>query len=141
MATVDVQQDFALPIDRVYAYLSEHEHLGPLFGAKITRLKDGVTERNGVGSVRMLKIGPLPALQETIVEAAPNALIRYRITEGGQPIRDHEGVMRFTSTPDGGTHLDYTINLGSSVPLVDRIVAAGLTRNIRRGLTRVDSLA
>ncbi len=141
MQTVDVQQDFSLPIDRVYAFLSEHENLGPLFGATITRLKDGTTERNGVGSVRRLKIGPLPALQETIVEAVPNALIRYRITEGGAPIRDHEGVMRFTPTPSGGTHLDYTIRLGSSVPLADLIVKLGLTRNIKRGLRTVDTLA
>ena len=141
MQTVDVQQDFSLPVDRVYAYLSEHEHLGPLFGATITRVKDGDTDRNGVGSVRRLKIGPLPSLQETIVEAVPNALIRYRITHGGRPIRDHEGVMRFTSKPDGGTHLDYQIRLGSEVPLVDRIVKAGLTRNIRRGLKQVEDKA
>ena len=141
MQTVDVQQDFSLPVARVYAYLSEHENLGPLFGATITRVKDGDTERNGVGSVRQLKIGPLPPLQETIVEAVPDALIRYRITQGGAPIRDHEGVMRFTSTPSGGTHLDYQIRLGSSVPLADRIVKAGLTRNIKRGLKRVETLA
>jgi uncharacterized protein YndB with AHSA1/START domain len=141
MQTVDVQQDFSLPVDRVYAYLSEHEHLGALFGATITRVKDGDTERNGVGSVRRLKIGPLPSLQETVVEAVPNALIRYRITQGGRPIRDHEGVMRFTTTPDGGTHLDYQIRLGSEVPLVDRIVKAGLTRNIRRGLRQVQDKA
>ena len=141
MATVDVQQDFALPVGRVYAYLAEHEHLGPLFGAKITRVCDGDTERNGVGSVRELKIGPLPPLQETVVEAVPDELIRYRITKGGAPIKDHEGVMRFTSTPSGGTHLHYTIHLGSSVPLVDKVVAAGLTRNVRRGLATVDAKA
>ena len=141
MQTVDVQQDFSLPVDRVYAYLSEHEHLGPLFGATITRVKDGDTERNGVGSVRRLKIGPLPSLLETITEVVPNALIRYRITQGGRPIRDHEGVMRFTSTPGGGTHLDYQIRLRSEVPLVDRIVKAGLTRNISRGLKQVEDKA
>lgn len=141
MKTVHVEHDFALPVDRVYAYLSEHENLGPLFGATITRLKDGDTERNGVGSVRRLKIGPLPSLQETVVEAVPNALIRYRITQGGRPIRDHEGVMRFTSTPAGGTHLDYEIRLGSEVPLADLVVKAGLTRNIRRGLRQVDARA
>ncbi|MDX6216475.1 MAG: hypothetical protein QOG99_2059, partial [Frankiales bacterium] len=81
MQTVDVQQDFSLPVDRVYAYLSEHENLGPLFGATVTRVKDGHTSRNGTGSVRTLKIGPLPPLQETIVETVPDALIRYRITQ------------------------------------------------------------
>jgi hypothetical protein len=141
MALLDVQQDFALPVDRVFGYLSEHENLGPLFGARITRVRDGDADRNGTGSVRRLKIGPLPPLEETVVEAVPNELVRYRITRGGRPIRDHEGVMRFTGTAAGGTHLDYTIRLGSSVPLVDRVVAAGLRRNIRRGLARVDSLA
>ena len=31
MQTVHVTQDFTLPVDRVYSYLSEHENLGPLF--------------------------------------------------------------------------------------------------------------
>ena len=141
MQTVAVQQDFALPVDRVYAYLAEHENLGPLFGATITRVRDGDLDRNGAGSVRRLKIGPLPPLQETVVEAVPDQLIRYRITQGGSPIRDQEGVMRFTPTPGGGTHLDYTITLGSRVPLVDRVVSAGLARNIRRGLKQVDARA
>jgi uncharacterized protein YndB with AHSA1/START domain len=125
----------------VYAHLAEHENLGPLFGATITRVRDGDADRNGAGSVRRLKIGPLPPLQETVVEAVPDRLIRYRISQGGSPIRDHEGVMRFTPTPSGGTHLDYRITLGSRVPLVDRVVRAGLSRNIRRGLKQVDAKA
>lgn len=141
MQTVAVQQDFALPVDRVYAFLAEHENLGPLFGATITRVRDGDVDRNGVGSVRRLTIGPLPPLEETIVEAVPDQLIRYRITSGGSPIRDHEGVMRFTAKPGGGTTLDYRITLGSRVPLADRVVKAGLTRNIRRGLKQVDARA
>ncbi|MCW2672532.1 MAG: hypothetical protein JWP14_1121 [Frankiales bacterium] len=140
MQTVDVQQDFSLPVDRVYAYLSEHEHLGPMFGATITRLKDGDTTRNGVGSVRRLKIGPLPPFEETVTEAVPDALIRYRITRGS-PLRGHEGVLRFTSGPNGGSRVDYTIRFGAVVPLLDRIVAVGLRRNIRRGLKAVDGQA
>ena len=140
MQTVDVQQDFSLPVDRVYAFLSEHEHLGPLFGATITRVKDGDTSRNGVGSVRRLKIGRLPSFDETVTEAVPDALIRYRITRGS-PLRGHEGVLRFTSGPNGGSHVDYTIRFGAAVPLLDRVVAVGLRRNIRRGLETVDAQA
>src|ERR1700750_923706 len=58
--TVHVTYAFAKPADRVFAYLAEHENLGPLFGAKVKRLRDGDSDRNGVNSARELKVGPLP---------------------------------------------------------------------------------
>lgn len=139
MQRIQVRQDFTLPVERVYAYLAEHEHLGPLFGATITRLRDGDTERNGVGSVRQLKIGPLPALQETIVEAVPNERIVYRITKGS-PLKNHRGVMEFTATSTG-SRLDYLIEFGSVVPGLDRIIKPALERNVRKGLQTVDAKA
>jgi uncharacterized protein YndB with AHSA1/START domain len=140
MQTVIVDHDFALPPDRVFAYLAEHEHLEPLFGAKIKRLRDGTDgTRNGVGSVRQLKVGPLPPFEETVTEVLPNELIRYRITKGS-PLRDHEGVMRFS--PQGeGTHLHYEISFNAVVPGLDRVIAAGLKRNVAKGLQRVDGAA
>lgn len=140
MQTVIVEHDFSLPPARVYAYLAEHENLAPLFGAKITRLRDGTDgTRNGVGSVRRLKIGPLPPFEETVTEAIADELIRYRITKGS-PLRDHEGVMRFSPRGDG-THLRYEISFGAAVPGLDRVVAAGLRRNIAKGLRDVDGAA
>ena len=32
---VHVSHDFAKPPERVFAYMAEHENLGPLFGAEI----------------------------------------------------------------------------------------------------------
>ena len=140
VARVVVDQDFSQPLDRVFAYLSEHEHLGPLFGAKITRVRDGEDgQRNGVGSVRRLKVGPLPPFEETVTEMVPNELIRYRITKGS-PLRNHEGVMRF-SPRGSGSHLHYEISFGAVVPGLDRLIAAGLKRNISAGLQKVDSSA
>jgi uncharacterized protein YndB with AHSA1/START domain len=139
-ARVVVDQDFSKPLDQVFAYLSEHEHLEALFGAKITRLRDGTDgQRNGVGSVRRLKVGPLPPFEETVTEVIPNELIRYRITKGS-PLRNHEGVMRFSSN-GAGAHLHYEISFGAVVPGLDRLVAAGLKRNISAGLKKVDSSA
>jgi uncharacterized protein YndB with AHSA1/START domain len=140
MQRVIVDQDFELPPARVFAYLAEHENLGPLFGAKVKRLKDGDDgTRNGVGSKRQLQVGKLPPFEETIVEVVPDELIRYRITKGS-PLRDHEGVMRFT--PQGsGTHLHYEISFRGAVPGIDRLVKLGLERNLANGLETVDSLA
>ncbi len=139
MQTVSVSQDFTLPVERVYAFLAEHENLGPLFGATVTRVRDGDDERNGAGSVRSLRLGPLPAFQETVVEAVQDERIVYRITQGS-PLRDHEGVMVFRPTPTG-SHLDYTIRFGSAVPGLDRLVKVGLERSVRRGLATVDAKA
>jgi uncharacterized protein YndB with AHSA1/START domain len=137
---VIVERDFSLPPERVFAYLAEHENLGPLFGAKIKRLRDGTDgERNGVGSVRQLKVGPLPPFEETVTEVVPNELIRYRITRGS-PLRGHEGEMKFSSNGEG-THLRYEISFGAVVPGLDRVIAVGLKRNVTNGLQQVDSAA
>src|SRR5947209_1660176 len=140
MQSVIVEHDFALPPARVFAYLSEHENLEPMFGAKVRRLRDGSDgTRNGAGSVRELRVGPLPSFEETVTESVPDELIRYRITRGS-PLRGHRGEMRLTPR-DSGTHLRYEIHFGAIVPGLDRIVAAGLRRSIPRGLQRVDAEA
>jgi uncharacterized protein YndB with AHSA1/START domain len=139
MQRIEIDQDFALPVERVYAYLSEHENLGPLFGAKVTRVRDGDTERNGAGSVRSLRLGPLPPFEETVTEAIPNELVKYRITKGS-PLRGHHGEMRFT--PKGtGTHLRYVIEFGAVVPGLDKLIKVGLERSVRKGLPQVDQKA
>ncbi len=139
MQRIEITQDFTLPVDRVYAYLAEHENLGPLFGARITRVRDGGTSRNSTGSVRALKVGPLPAFEETITEAVQDQRIEYRITQGS-PLRGHSGRMDF-STLGTGSRLIYVITFGAVVPGLDRLVKVGLQRNLRKGLSTVDALA
>lgn len=139
MQRIEITQDFALPVERVYAYLAEHENLGPLFGARISRVRDGHDSRNGVGSVRSLKLGPLPAFEETVTQAVPNELIVYRITKGS-PLRNHHGEMRFA--PAGsGSRLTYVIEFGAVVPGLDKVIAIGLERGIRKNLPAVDQRA
>jgi len=132
--------DFALPPERVFAYLSEHENLAEVFGARIKRLRDGTDgHRNGVGSARELKIGPAPPFEETVTEFVPNELIAYEITKGS-PLKGHHGEMRFT--PEGeGTHLHYEISFSSKIPGVDFIVAKGLKRSVGKSLVRVEAVA
>jgi uncharacterized protein YndB with AHSA1/START domain len=141
MQRVIVDHDFPFPVEKAYAHLSEHENLAEIFGAKIKRLRDGDGgDRNGAGSVRELRIGPLPSFEETVTEAVPNELIRYRITRGS-PLKDHRGEMRFTPNADGTSHLHYEIAFGSKVPGLDRIVAKSLKRSIEKGLKKVDATA
>ncbi|MGV8875069.1 MAG: SRPBCC family protein [Rhodococcus sp. (in: high G+C Gram-positive bacteria)] len=135
---VHVTHRFASSPETVFAALSEHENLGPLFLAKIRRVRDGDTSRNGVGSTRSLKLGPMPAFEETTITAEPNSLIEYRITKGG-PLRGHWGVQRLTPTPDGGTELDYTIGFDAPVPGLAALVGKALTSSISKNLSTLAS--
>lgn len=134
MQRVEITQEFPKPVEEVYAYLAEHEHLGPLFGATVVRKQDGNTSRNGVGSIRRLRVGPGPWFEETVTAAVENELIEYRITQGS-PLRGHRGIMRFSPTPTG-SRLHYVIDFGSAVPGLAWVVKQGLTRSIRRGLAK-----
>jgi len=136
MQTVHVTQDFPRPVEQVFAYLAEHENLVPVFGAKIRRLNDGTDgTRNGTGSAREMRVGPLPPFVETNVEVVPNELIRYRITKGGI-LKDHEGVLRFTGRGDG-SHLDWTITFDGKAPGIGPIVKAKLTRDVSRAMRKL----
>jgi uncharacterized protein YndB with AHSA1/START domain len=133
---VHVEHRFAKPPERIFAQLAEHENLAEVFGAKVTRLRDGDGERNGEGSVRRLQIGPLPPFEETVTEFLPDRRIVYRITKGS-PLRGHVGVMSFA--PDGGgTSFVYDIRLSSPIPGLALLVRAALTRSITQALPGVE---
>jgi uncharacterized protein YndB with AHSA1/START domain len=111
-----------------------------MFGAKVGRLRDGERERNGVGSVRQLRVGPMPPFEETVEEFEPPHRISYRITKGSL-LRGHVGVMTFAPLPDGGTRFVYDIRLASAIPGVAPLVHASLTRSIKRALPSVERRA
>ncbi len=141
MAHVLVDHDFTSPRPEVFARLGEHENLEAALGATITRVCDGTDgTRNGVGSTRRLKAGPGLAFNETVVEVIPDELIRYRISSRS-PLRGHEGVLLFTDSPRGGTHLHWEIVFGSYVPGLAAIAARGLRRSIPAALPALDAAA
>ena len=135
MATVHETCDYDVPVERLYEFFSEHENLGPVLGLNVKRIKEGETEPNGVGSVRQLSARGLLPFEETVTEAIPNERIEYRVTKG-TPLRDHLGVMVFSSTGEGRSHLDYTITFDAAVPGLAPTVAAGLSRGIKRGFPK-----
>ena len=139
MQTLNYEQDYAAPPEKVFAYLAEHENLGVVFAPmKVERLRDGDSERNGVGSVRKLSLKGLLPFEETVTGVVPNERIEYRISKGS-PLKSHFGVMRFTPTPAGGTHLDYTITF-DALPGVAQAVAAILRKAVSDGLERSATL-
>jgi uncharacterized protein YndB with AHSA1/START domain len=140
MQRLTFERDFDLPADQVFEFFAEHENLDPMFGAKVTRLSDGDDgSRNGVGSCRRLQIGPSPAFEETVTAIETNRLIDYRVTKGS-PLKNHLGELRFTEIP-GGTHLQWRISFDTTLPGLDRLLAAVLRRRISQALSQADIAA
>lgn len=126
---VHVVHTFRSDPGTVFEKLSEHENLGPVLGATITRVNDGDTSRNGAGSTRRLKIGPLPAFHETTTISERPSLIEYTITQGS-PLKGHWGRQILTPTADGGTQLDYTIGFDTPIPGLAAIIGKALQATI-----------
>jgi len=132
---VDITQEFAAPVDTLFGHMAEHENLAGLFGIRVERLRDGDSERNGVGSVRKLSLNGILPFEETITDFRPNELIEYRITKG-TPLRDHLGTMSFSPLPEGRSRLHYTIMLDGP-PLITPLVRMQLQRSISSGLAKL----
>ena len=133
---IEIIKDFPYPVDKLFAFLGEHENLGLIFPlTKIRRLSDGRDARNGIGSAREMRILAGPPFVETVTAYQANELIEYRITRGS-PLKDHKGVMRFQATP-GGCRLHYTIEFAGKLPLVAELVKPVLENGIRQGLGKL----
>src|SRR5699024_3424456 len=109
MTRVDIKQQFSVPVEELYAFLSVHKNMESIFApAKIKRIKEGSDSPEGLGSVRVLSLQLAPSFEETVTLNEPNQRIEYRITKGS-PLKEHHGVMRFNST-ESGSELHYTID-------------------------------
>ncbi len=129
---INIQQEFNAPVEEVFSTLSDHETFGKICGVKMTRIKDGEGQPNGLGSVRRLNIGPLPSFEETITGFVMNESIEYKITQGS-PIKNHVGTLRFSDL-GGKTRLDYTILLESKIPCTTGLIKTALKNGIAKGL-------
>lgn len=130
---VEVTQRYDRPVGEVYAHLSEHENLGPVFGARVTRVRDGDDTRNGVGSVRRLSVPPLPPFEETVTRYEPDRLLEYRISSPGGLVRDHSARVQFTPDGDAST-VTWHVDFRTAVPVLAPVVRLLLARSMRRGL-------
>lgn len=132
---IDVVQEFRKPVEEVFAYLADHNNLTRVFGIPVKRVRDGMGDVNGVGSVRSLGFAPL-AVEETVVGLVPNQSIDYEITRGGGPITNHHGRLTFTKTASGA-RVQWSITFDSPLPLVGPVVRQVLKQGLSMGLRKI----
>lgn len=131
---VQVEQSFAMPVERLFAHLSEHENMRPLFApARVSRLTDGGDGRNGVGSARIITPVPMPSFIETVTTFRANELVEYRITKGS-PLRNHRGAMIFRSLGPNRSSVRFDIQFEGRFPGAGPIFRFILNRGIKQGL-------
>lgn len=132
--SIRIVQEFACSVDELFAQFSDHDTLGKILGAPIKRIKQGADSQNGVGSVRRVGLPGVLGLEETIQFLQRDALIEYKITKGGGPIRNHYGRQVFSPTSKG-SRLEWTISF-DSIPWVGDGAAAVVKRSISHALER-----
>lgn len=119
--------------DEVFALFTDRENyrrlVGPIGG---TLVEPGATERQGVGAVHRIGVGPL-GISEKIVSIDPGRSFTYRAVTP-LPVRHYIGIVEFTDDP-GGTRVDYTLDVESPLPLPGPVMDV-LVRGLAGGLAR-----
>lgn len=138
--TIEIDETFDVPRDRVFALFADHNRIGKLLGAPVKRIRDSdQADPNGVGSVRKIGFGPI-GLKETVITFEPGLLIEYTISSMS-PVRNHLGRISFEDAAEGRTRIQYTISFEDIVPYTGKLVSSALDQGIRKGIRRVPKLA
>jgi uncharacterized protein YndB with AHSA1/START domain len=140
VATVDVSQRIEAPADRVWALISEHERM-PEWGAplkRVTLVRTGASDRNGVGAVRRME-APLQRIEEEIIGWDPPRSYEYTMLRGA-PIRDHRGRIDVVSEGSGCV-VRWRVSFTPTVPFTGTPMALGLKVAFGRMLSGLKELA
>jgi hypothetical protein len=131
---IKLYQEFDAPVEKIWEAFNDHANFGKMMGQNIKRVVDSndAGNVNGLGSVRQIKL-PLLPFEETIVKSEKPNCIEYKITKG-TPLNYHYGSMQFKSIPGGKSAIDYSIKLGSKIPLLGGVIANALGKGIGSGL-------
>ncbi|MBJ8342833.1 SRPBCC family protein [Antrihabitans sp. YC3-6] len=123
MASYTVDTVIEAPRDVVYSIFADRENNGDFLPIS-TRLKSaGTTERQGVGAVHFLGLGPV-GVSEQIIDLVPGERIVYKIVAGA-PVKRHVGTIAFTDAANG-TRVVYTMESEPKLPVPSKVLSLGL---------------
>ncbi|WP_437570742.1 SRPBCC family protein [Sorangium sp. So ce542] len=124
MAEVHVNVYIHAPLERVFDAVADHESfLRSGDGTRTKLIRPGLTERNGLGALREVRVGKRIRYVEEITAFERPSSFDYHILESSQPLRHHGSRLRFTSRGDG-TEVDWTSRFEVPLPLVGDLLGA-----------------
>jgi uncharacterized protein YndB with AHSA1/START domain len=127
-------ESFAVPPERLFEVLSDHEGMSEWIGARVSVVvgpPDG-----GVGTVRRVRARGL-AIDEEVTYSDPPRRMVYRIVRGLPVVRFHRGEILVEPWGRTGSQLTWDILVDSAVPGAARAIVAVLRPAIRAGLSRL----
>lgn len=127
-------ESFAVPPERLFEVLSDHEGMSEWIGARVSVVAgppDG-----GVGTVRRVRARGL-AIDEEVTYSDPPRRMVYRIVRGLPVVRFHRGEILVEPWGRTGSQLTWDILVDSAVPGAARAIVAVLRPAIRAGLSRL----
>lgn len=109
---------FEAPRSTVYELFADREGYNEFLPFTVTLVRPGTTERQGVGAVHRIGVGPV-GVKEEIIDLVDGERIRYRVV-GGLPVRSHIGTITLTDHPKG-TAVHYSMESTPLIPVPDAV--------------------
>lgn len=122
MVKIDLQKTLNAPIDKVFELLTDHGNYQQFRGIDESELlREGKTEKNGLGAQRRIKAGPVTFFED-ITEFERPTLFEYRIVKMRPPILNHLlGRVELTAQGDK-TEVRWLSDSVVRIPLLGRLV-------------------
>jgi uncharacterized protein YndB with AHSA1/START domain len=134
MQTITVTRTLKAPIDKVFAQLSDHANYAQFGGLKSSKLvREGNTEKNGVGAVREIDAG-LAWFQEEVTVFERPTRMDYLIVKSRPPIEHKGGSVRLKATP-AGTEVVWTSTLRLKIPLIGGLLTMLVAPQLGKGFS------
>lgn len=133
---IDVYRHAQAPVAVVWSVLTDHEGYRTWARIPTTVLEaEGEEDRNGVGALRRMGVGPF-GVKERVVHFAPPRRLSY-VIEAGLPVRGYRADVVLTPTSDGGTDIRWTGSFTSVPRGTDRLFRSGFGRVLGELATRL----
>lgn len=122
------------PIEDVFDRLVDHARYKDFNGIDGSDLvKEGSSEKNGVGAVRNIKLG-FTKFTEEIVEFDRPTRMGYQIIKTNLPtMKHHGGLVRFSSTAEGHTQVEWTSDIEFTLPWIGGLMEGSMKTQGEKG--------
>ncbi len=134
MGTFTITRELNLPAEKVWASVSDFNR-APSPAIIIEVEKEGDSESNSIGAIRIITIGRAKARERLESVDAPNS-ITYRMLSGA-PVKEYVGTIEIKAQNDS-TILNWYVKLTPKIPGIGWIVEIVIKKAINRFIDAIE---